>query len=394
MGTHRDDIDLAAELRTLRPAPQGDFTEKLDARAAEGFPREGRQENDLLRRLRDALDAAPLRRVALPAAAVGLVALVIATAAISLSERGGEAPGTTLLSLEEQGRETPSRTPTTGRGMAEQASAGSGSRGVEYADTPPTVNSGSARAEAADGSASAANAMGLAVPAHRDVERDAELVLGPAPEEFGEAVKQAFSTVHAVNGVVLSSQIRDRNAENGGEASASFRLLIPSARLGDGLASLSRIADVRSRHDSTLDITAPTVGAEERLDDSRARIDGLLAQLASAESEEERVAIESELRGERREASALQAQLDRLRRRAGFAQVSLRIESVAERDSAGPWGVGDALDDAARILTVAAGVTLIGLAVLGPLALIAVAIWLAHRLWLRRRRESALAQAA
>jgi hypothetical protein len=91
--------------------------------------------------------------------------------------------------------------------------------------------------------------------------------------------------VHAAKGIVLNSSIHDWTASAGnraGEARAGFELLIPTARFGDTLASLARIADVRSRHESTLDITAPTIGVAERLDDAEARIDSLLAQLAGA----------------------------------------------------------------------------------------------------------------
>lgn len=401
MQPHRDGIDLAVELRALRPSPRQTFAEQLDRRAAEGFAREEKRGDDLLRRMRDVLDAVSPRRIALPAGAVALILLVIATVAISLSEQSSETPPRTAISLDKQGRETLPRIPTTAKNAAGQAPAGSGaSPGVEYSGAPSMKSSAPAESAARATSGSSAGFSFSAGRAHRSVERDAELVLRAEPDDFGEAVKRAFSTVHAVNGIVLSSEVRDRASAGGnsrdGEAYAGFQLLIPSARLSDALASLSRIADVRSRHESTLDITAPTVTAEDRLEDSRASIDGLLAQLASAESEEERLAVESELRSQRRKAAALQAQLDRLRRRAGFAQVSLRIESATDRGSSGAvrWGIGDALGDAARILTVAAGVALIGLAVLGPLALISVAIWLAHRMWVRRRRKSALAQAA
>ncbi len=97
------------------------------------------------------------------------------------------------------------------------------------------------------------------------------------------------------------------------------------------------------------------------------------------------------MRRERRVAASLRTQLDRLHRRARYARVTVRIEPGAAAGSgAKSWGVNDALDDAGRILVVAAGVVLIGLAVLGPLALIALLAWLAHRVWLRRRREAAL----
>jgi hypothetical protein len=57
---------------------------------------------------------------------------------------------------------------------------------------------------------------------------------------------------------------------------------------------------------------------------------------------------------------------------------------------AGGWGVEDALGSAGRILAVAAGVVVIGLAILGPLALIVLLAWLVSRTWVRRRREAAL----
>ena len=59
----------------------------------------------------------------------------------------------------------------------------------------------------------------------------------------------------------------------------------------------------------------------------------------------------------------------------------------AEEDS---WTIGDAVDDAGKILSTAAGVTLIRLAVLAPFALIALLGWLARRAWVRQGRERAL----
>jgi uncharacterized protein DUF4349 len=77
---------------------------------------------------------------------------------------------------------------------------------------------------------------------------------------------------------VLSSSIRDGTA---GEAGAKFDLLIPSGKLGDALAAFSAIGEVRSRRESTQDITAPTIGVRERLQDSGAKIEGLLAHAST-----------------------------------------------------------------------------------------------------------------
>ena len=58
--------------------------------------------------------------------------------------------------------------------------------------------------------------------------------------------------------------------------------------------------------------------------------------------------------------------------------------------SGGVWTPGDAAGDALRVLEVAAGVLLIGLAVTLPLALLGGGAALVARSTRRRRRESAL----
>ncbi len=86
------------------------------------------------------------------------------------------------------------------------------------------------------------------------------------------------------------------------------------------------------------------VGLSERLQDSNAKIDGLLNELAGSETEVEREAVEAQLRSERNRAAALKAQLTNLQRRATFSRVSLRIEtSASSSNSGGGWGIDNAL---------------------------------------------------
>jgi Domain of unknown function (DUF4349) len=389
METRKDDFDLTAELRALRPSPSAAFADELDARAAAGFAKDERSRKGPF--IARAIREASMRRLVLPAGATALAALVIATAVVAINREDQSSSGqATLSSL-----------------GAEKSPPVEGGKGTQFSDTPSTLSGGgppSGRTTAGAGEASTGSNAGyrlgaapqpLAGAGRRKVERDAELVLRSDPGEIGENANEVFAVVHANGGIVLNSSIHDWTATAGNrpaEARADFELLIPAARLNDTLASLSRIADVRSRHESTLDITAPTVGAAERLGDMRARIDGLLAQLASAENADERAAVETELRNARRIAAVLQSRLDRLQQRARFAHVSLRIESggATGESGSGNWGVNDALSDAGRILTIAAGVALIGIAVLAPLALIALLAWWGSRTWTRRRRERAL----
>jgi hypothetical protein len=225
---------------------------------------------------------------------------------------------------------------------------------------------------------------------NRDIERAAQIALGADPADVRSDAAKVFDAVHAADGIVLSSSIRDGAA---GEAGARFDLLIPSGKLGDTLAAFSSIDEVLSRHESTQDITAPTIGVGERLRDSRARIEGLLAQLATTTTDAERAAVEAELRSERARAAALRSRLSDLSRRANLSRVSLRIEtgeSSGGGSTGGSWGVGDGLHEAGRILAIAAGVTVVGLAAIAPIALLILLAWLAHRTWVRTRRERAL----
>jgi hypothetical protein len=266
-----------------------------------------------------------------------------------------------------------------------------------FEDAPPSVPSHKA---ATGEAASAAAAAGTSRPEtgpyasqadQRDVERSAQMVIGTEPDDVRRAAGKVFEAVHAYDGIVLESSIEDGGE---GKAGASFELLIPSAKVGDALASFSSIAEVRSRQEETADITAKTIEVDERLRDSRARIEGLLNQLADADTDAERVVAEAELREERYRAAALRANLADLRRRANLSQVSLKIESgeegAAPSDEGGSWGIGEALGDAGHILEVAAAVALIALAILAPFALLALLVWLTRRSGLRHARERAL----
>ncbi len=216
-------------------------------------------------------------------------------------------------------------------------------------------------------------------------------MLGTDPEGVRPAADRVFAAVGRYDGIVLRSSIRDGAS---GEAGADFSLLIPSDRLGAALTDLSSIAEVRSREESAEDITAPTVTVCDHLREARAEVEGLLKQLAEADSDSERAAIKAQLRFQQRRVAALRASLNDLRRRANFSRVSVQLLTgdAAAFPASGDdrWTIGDAAADAGRILAVAAGVTLVGLAVLAPIALLALLAWLGRRAWVRAGRERAL----
>jgi hypothetical protein len=413
MESFRDD-KLAATLSALRPAPRPAFTAELDERAAAGFPPQSSDGASRLSRLLARARAIPPRRVLLATGATALAALAVTTVLVASNESSPKElaydnavrePLPAASSLEAAPTPTQAR-PSAGpekAGSAGGASTGdSNSFESVYESEVPTIEYGaSSHSSASDGSGAVeAESGAIGGPAkigpyasqarNRDIERSAEMVLGAEPAEVGDASAQVFEAVHAVDGVVLRSSTRGGSA---GDAGARFDLLIPSARLSDALAAFSAIAEVRSRHEATNDITAPTIGLSERLQDSNAKIEGLLRQLAGSETEVEREAVEAELRAERSRAANLRSGLSNIQRKASFSRVSLRIETgdaPTPSESSGGWSIGDALHDAGRILGIAAGVAIVGLAILGPLALIALLIWLANRSWIRRSRQRAL----
>lgn len=385
----RDD-QLIADLRALRPTPRPEFAAELDQRAAAGFPRRSqlrmKSPPAFWTALRNKGRAQP-RRLLLAAGGFALAAIVVATVLVVAREPGHprhviaqavkQAPP--KQSGENLSKFTPFHAPS-------KAPAGGGSEEASepaYEAEAPVVPS-------AAGAASGGAEYGAAsLPRHRDVEYSAEVILGAEPQDVAGDSAKVFEAVHASDGIVMRSSTRQGKA---GQAGATFKLLIPSAKLPDALAAFSEIDTVRSRHEATTDITNPTVTIAELLQESRARIDSLLAQLEAAELESEREAVEAELRHERRHAARLAAQLDHLHKRADYTRVSLRIVTgeTEESTGGGAWGIDDAFHDAGHILAVAAAVTVIGLAILGPIALIALLAWLTHRTWVRRERRRAL----
>lgn len=382
-----DHNDLATALAEVRPAPRDAFAGELDERVAAGFPRHSRLDDSPLSAIAAWLRARSPQRLLFVGGTAALVAIAIATVVVSSNPGPSDPqPASGLLSgfapIEPGDSsdsavapQAPAHSPASNAAGESAASSGA-AEGAEPLLGSPTDH---------DRATTRHFGLGRLSSRHREIERSAQIGLLAEPADVADDSAEVFAAVHDADGIVLHS-----TTSSGGNAGARFALLIPSARLGDALAALSSIDEVSSRHEATDDIAAPTVSAREELQDSRARIDTLLAQLSAAETGTEAEAVESELRGERRRAAALRARLANLDRRTAYSHVSVRIASDPSADSGGAWGLDDALGDAGHILAIAAAVTLVGLAILAPIALIALLVWLAHRLWLRARRERAL----
>lgn len=364
--------DLVHDIRATAPEMSPGFAASLEHRVAGGFP---------------ATDEHPARRGprrwvlfpaagALCAALVGLVIVVGNNAGMSEPASGPVADAPTASSGESA------------------ATALSADRAREPAAAPvaPQASSGGSSGQALD-RASRAPAPVAAEPGRgpRKVQRSADLVLRVPTSKLDSTSDGVIRTVDRFGGIVASSS--SASDDDGGEA--TFALRIPTDRLDDALAALSKLGHVAQRSQDLTDITGSFTSVQDRLSDARAERRGLLGALAKATTQAHIDSLRARLRTVRSQIARLNGDLESLRRRADLSTVSVTIRGDGSAagggaGSGGSWSPGDAARDAVRVLEVMAGVMLIALAILAPLGLLALVGAAGVRATRRRRRESAL----
>jgi hypothetical protein len=177
---------------------------------------------------------------------------------------------------------------------------------------------------------------------------------------------------------------------------AQFQLSIPSASLPQTMASLStlRYARVSSRTDTTQDVNDQYRADVRALKEARALRTSLLKQLANATTQSQIQSLTAQIHDADASISSDEATLRSLNHQIDYSEVAVTINGgqvpVPTTSGSGGFTLHRAAHDAGRVLTVAAGVALIGLAALVPVALVgALGWWVATRVR-RRRREHAL----
>jgi hypothetical protein len=274
-----------------------------------------------------------------------------------------------------------------GSGSNDHGSAGAG---VAAKQSAPAQSDSSAPSTAGGSGAASSSAAAPAPESARGrrVERTTRLEL--TTSDVQGAADGVVRATQASGGYVQSSQVATGDA-NG---SASFVLRVPTDRLDDAVARLSKLGHVRALQQSAQDITGSYDSASARLTEARATRRALLRALGKATSAEEISSLRARIADNRRDIARYAAQFDAVRRRANFATVDVELLGRPHKSQPAPaggsWTPGDAARDAVRVLEVSAGVALIGLSVLVPLALLGAAGGLAAGAYRRRRREAAL----
>lgn len=362
------ELDLIDDIRATAPQPDDDFLARLERRVEAGFADDAKPASPSpRRRLGNWLFKPQL------VFAVSLVCLVAVAAVITSGGGGdgdsGSSGGDAVISNAEptEGVSPQSKAADDAASSAGGAAA-SAPEAMSTAPTPPAT-------DVAGGG-----------DRRRLVERSTALDLTPSADDFDDTTDGVLRIADENDAIVASSNVEQRE----GRGYATYDLRVPSSRLDETLSSLSRLAHVRSRSSSSSDITAPYVSAQARLDDARDERTALLKALERADTDAEAAALKARIRDARARISAAEAEIRGLRARADRARLSVTVESTGKQSTGGAWTPGDAVDDAGRVLEVVAGVTVIALAVLAPLVVLALLGAATSRIVRRRRREAAL----
>lgn len=394
---HAELAELALILRDQRPAPRPDFVAGLDARAA--------------RRFRGPAGAAAAERAGTaPADPAGVAPADGPGVHRALRPRRARrrrwwwASGATAAAL--AGVAVVAVISVGGGSLSGPAGSEVGTSAVSSSSTSVPAPASSAAPAAASAAASAggqqqAQALSAGQPERapapspvpspgRQVVQSAELQLSAAPARIDDVAQQVFDVIGAEHGIVQNSTV----SASGSQGSAEFQLSVPSSALAATMTALSQLrgAQVVSRSDATTDITGQVGGAGERLAEARALRRSLLTRLAAATTSAQVTSLQAQLHDADAVIAADQAALQSLKHQVASSTIALTIQagSAPAPVASSSFTLSRAAHDAGRVLVVVAGVALIALAVLVPLALVASLGGWALLALRRRRREQAL----
>jgi hypothetical protein len=225
----------------------------------------------------------------------------------------------------------------------------------------------------------------------REVARDTRITLAADGDEIERISDRVNSIVDKFGGYVADSKV---SAAEGNRGRATFSLMIPASQYKPALAAISKLAHVRSRSQSSEDITTLVNSSERTLKRLSARVDRLEDQLAAAQNDSQRASIRSQLARAKAAERQVTRQVRANRARVNYVPIALTIvadKTAADKDKG---TITKAFDKAGSILTAIAAVLIIALAILVPLGLVLAAIWFGWRRFTRMRSARAIDSAA
>ena len=404
--------ELALILRRERPRTSDAFAARLDERVERRFARPAPAARGT--GLRRWLTGSMAGLAAAAAATVLVIVISNGSHGVSNSAVSGVTAGTASSAASAAATSSASAAASSTSAGAAAGSAGAGSAAADLAPdarrqpkpnalaAPRTSSSGAEKSAASRAASSAGQAVTPApettipspvIPGKRQVVQSAQLILGVASRRIDDVSQQVFNVIGQEKGYVNGSNV----TAGGPDGNAFFQLSVPSSNLAATLAALSELkgAHVVSRTDNTNDITGQVGGAGQKLAEARALRRSLLKQLANATTTAEVTSIQARLHDANASIASDLSTLRGLQRQVAYSNITLRLQSstapppVTHHHSSG-FTIGKAAHDAGRVLVVVAGVALIVLAVLVPVALVAALLaWVGYAVR-RRRRDQAL----
>jgi hypothetical protein len=404
--------ELALILRRDRPRTSDTFAARLDERVERRFARPAPAARGT--GLRRWLTGSMAGLAAAAAATVLVIVISNGSHGVSNSAVSSAAAGTASSAASAAATSSASAAATSTSAGAAAGSAGAGSAAAELAPdarrqpkpnalaAPHASASGAQKSAASRAASSAGQAATPApettipspvIPGRRQVVQSAQLILSVASRRIDDVSQQVFNVIGQEKGYVNGSNV----TSGGPDGNAFFQLSVPSSNLAATLAALSELkgAHVVSRTDNTNDITGQVGGAGQKLAEARALRRSLLKQLANATTTAEVTSIQARLHDANASIASDLSTLRGLQRQVAYSNITLRLQSssapppVTHHHSSG-FTIGKAAHDAGRVLVVVAGVALIVLAVLVPVALVAALLaWVGYAVR-RRRRDQAL----
>ena len=377
--------ELAVLLRSERELPSPRFSAKLDAWAEAGFPRATTPVTSPRRGwdgLRARLAATPPRKILAPAGAALTLVVVVAVAMGEAGSIGGSDEGSVAVQT----------APAGGLQAEDSGAANNSASSSDVRDIAPAAKESEAARSGDQLSLGAASVP----PDQRKIARTVDLALATSASDFRDAADGVLDVVQTHHGFVRTSDVSggDPGVKGSELGQAHFDLRIPAGQLEPVLGELSDLGHVVSRTDGTKDITSSFVSVKKHiaaLEQTRAN---LLHQLQNAVTIAEQESIKRRLDIVEGQLQSAEGQRSDLQRRVRLVPVSVTISADnaigASGGGDGDWSIGDAVDDAGRVLEVAAGVLVISAAVLVPVGLVALVALLSGRELRRRQREAAL----
>ena len=261
-----------------------------------------------------------------------------------------------------------------------------------YAQKPPAQSGGVATAPQLKATAppAAADATAPAPTTGRATRYSAQLTLAVKDVDgLSDATQKALQITRDLGGYVVS--VSYATSDTG---VSSLTLKVPTANVQDALVRLTGLGKIVSQQVQIDDLQGQVDELTKRETALRGQIARLSARLADPELDAQtRATLEARRDAARSELARVRTTRAQVNTEARYATIQLTLqtsESTAVVPVPSRWD--NAIDRAGEILVAEATIVLYALVILGPLALLALLVWLGRR-GLRKRQEAELLSA-